>query len=115
SWNGFPPIISQYPDLLPVMNALYAQGQIKVNHYQQSHPQKEWLPFSQWPMTLSQQQIQQLMYILQPRQLSLSGMEDELGWGSQSDGSYIVAEGYTSLAGPLNHPWANIFRKIWQS
>ena len=102
SWDGYPPITSQFPNLMIIsQHFLEARWSWVIDF-------KTWLPCGQmemakwkspdeWPVTNLQEDCALLQSILSSRRCCSLEEEDVLAWSPSPKGIYTIALGYNRL------------------
>ncbi|XP_057871389.2 uncharacterized protein LOC131077832 [Cryptomeria japonica] len=121
SWDGHPPILSSFPQLLPLCQMFSDAGWIKVEHFKtvkrMGHLEVScWKDPQEWPVGGSEEDRAALCKVLEGRLCSSLKERDKLAWSPSPKGNYTVAQGYAmldrNLHGPAEVPW---WRKVWNN
>lgn len=102
SWDQFPPIIAEFPELQPVKAAIEAKGWIRLESYFTTTQLgeckfKQFKKLDEWHISIPSDLIPIMTKILIERFLIGGDVEDELAWGFGSLGVYTVKDGYDSI------------------
>ncbi|KAH9306925.1 hypothetical protein KI387_011329, partial [Taxus chinensis] len=116
--DGQPPLIHQFPQLIPIMEQMQELGWVKIAQYGKPTIQpwdngKSWIPPVEWPIAMDHQLQLLLNNILKARLFISSPEPDKLGWGKEVSGTYSVVAGYASLVTENPHPLQFLFKHIW--
>ena len=119
SWDGHPPILSSFPQLLPLYHSFTNAGWSKVEHFKtiKNLGQIEvtcWKAPEEWPVGGSEEERALLSRVLENRICSSLVGRDCLAWSPSPKGRFTVAQGYATLDKNL-HDLAEVnwWKKAW--
>ena len=121
SWDGFPPILSSFPQLIPLSQTFCTAGWIRVEHFKSVKRLGLveitcWKNPQEWPMGGSVEDRALLSRVLEGRFCSSLKGRDTLAWSPSPKGKFTVAQGYAILDRNL-HGQAEVhwWKKVWSS
>lgn len=91
SWDGFPPLVSQFPNMLPLCQRFIEAGGDRVRDFKSvpSHGQlmvARWKNPEEWPMVGMEEECAELQSILSSRSCSSLLDGDVLSWSPNPKG-----------------------------
>lgn len=120
SWDGHPPLITSFPQLQPLCQALLNAGWSKVEHFKTvKHVKLEvacWKDPQEWPDGGSEEDRAFLAQVLKDRFCSSLKERDILAWSPSPKGKFSVAQGYATLDRNL-HGLEEVrwWKKVWNN
>ena len=102
SWDGYPPIVSQYPHLSILSQRFCDIGWTRVCDFKSFSSQGQvvearWKTPGEWPIFGLEIECAELNYILSHRSCSALMDRDVLAWSPNPKGTYTVSSGYQEL------------------
>ena len=121
SWDGHPPILASFPQLLPLSQTFVEAGWTKVEHFKTVKRLGNveiacWKDSQEWPLGGSIEDRILLSRVLKDRLCSSLSGRDILAWYPSPKGKFTVAQGYAILDRNL-HGLAEVhwWKKVWSS
>lgn len=102
SWDGHPPILSSFPQLLPLPQHFINAGWLKVENFKSVKRLGQveitcWKDSQEWSMGGSDEDRALLSRVLEDRFCSSLSGRDNLAWNPSPKGKFTVAQGYAIL------------------
>ncbi|XP_059066340.1 uncharacterized protein LOC131061549 [Cryptomeria japonica] len=102
SWDGYPPIVSQYPHLSILAQRFCEAGWTRVCDFKSFSLQGQvvearWKTSREWPILGLEVECAELHNILSGRSCSALMDSDVLAWSPNPKGTYTVSSGYQAL------------------
>lgn len=119
SWDGFLPIVSQFPSLLTLCQHFLEVGWSRVSDFKSFHPcgQLEvvgWKTLGEWSVVGLEEDCVELHSILSSRHCISLKDKDSLAWCLNPKGVFTVASGYQELlAHRLNGEEVHWWKYVW--
>lgn len=119
SWDGYPPIIFQFPNLLGLCQQFQDAGWSRVRDFKSFFPcgqmeMAKWKPPDEWPVVDLQEECAMLQNILSSRRCCSIWESDGLAWSPNPKGIYMVAAGYSKLvAHKMDMLEVQWWKKVW--